>query len=67
MNKNSNTKSLPDFIQLDIEFESDKVTLNLIKRSLASLKTPSIITQFEGQRSVWKPSDEEVSVSDREL
>lgn len=63
INKSNDTKSLPDFIRLDLEFENEEIILNLIKQSPASLMTPFIITQVGGQRSDWKPSDDEVSDS----
>ena len=60
-NKSSNAKSLPVFIKIDLEFESDKICLNLIKQSKRSIRSPLVMTQFEGQRSVLKPEDDEVS------
>lgn len=58
------TKTLPDFIQFDLELESGKITLNLTKQSADSIKLPLIMTQLEFQRSVWKPSKNEVSILD---
>lgn len=60
-NKNSKTELLPDSIQFDLELERGRITLNLMKQSSESLKTLNIISQFQGQRSVWQPSEDEVS------
>ena len=62
--KGKNAKSLPDYIQIDLELEDGKLTMNLIK---SSVKSPLIMTQFEGRRSVWKPSDDEVSILNKKI
>ena len=59
-NSNHNTRSLPDSIQFDLELEEGKVTLNLNKQPERSMKTPLIMTKLD-ERSIWKPSEEEVS------
>ena len=60
-NKNSNTKSLPDSIQMDIDLETGKITLNLTRHETNS---PLIMTQLEGQREFWKPPEDEVNTPD---
>ena len=54
--------SLPDYIQINLKLESGKETLNLIQQSMESIKLPLVVTQLEGQRSVWKPSEDQVRV-----
>ena len=61
-NGNSSARSLPDFIEFDIELESGKITLNL-EQSTESIKPPMIITESEGQSSIWKQPKDEVSNS----
>ena len=56
--KNSDKKSLPDAIKFNLELESSKVTLNLIRQSTEPIKQPLIITGLEGQSSIWKQSEE---------
>ena len=63
--KGKNAKSLPDHIQIDLELEGGKLTMNLIKSSVKS--SPLIMTQFEGRRSVWKPSDDEVRILNEKI
>lgn len=64
--KDSNTASLPDSIELDLELQSGKITLNLIKQSRNPIKPPLIITESEGQSSIWRQS-EQVSWTNMEI
>ena len=49
-----NPNSLPDSIEFDLELESGKITLNLIKQSTESIEPPLIITDLKGQSSSFK-------------
>ena len=60
-NKNNKAKSLPDIIEFDLELESGKITLNLLKQSTGLTKPPLIIAESEGQSSLWKQPEDEVS------
>lgn len=55
---NSKTRSLPDFIEFDLQLGSGKITLNLTKQSAESAGPLLTITQSVGQSSIWKHREE---------
>lgn len=58
---NGRSIDLPSSIQIDIDIDGAKIALNLIKQLNKFVEKPLILTQFEGHRSTWSPSEGEVS------